>query len=124
MSDHWTWLSRTALDEVEALLRSLPRDVREKAHALPVLVEKRPGKALVDQGIEPDTLGLFEGPSMRDGEASEPTPPHIVLFLENIWENTRPDKARYRQEVRTTYLHELGHYLGLEEEDMAGRSLD
>lgn len=124
MNQNWTWLSETAMGEVEALLQALPRDVRAKADSLPVLYERRPGKALVATGIEPDILGLFDGPSMRDGEGSEPTPPSIVLFLDNLWDSTKPDKALYRREVRTTYLHELGHYLGLEEEDMESRLLD
>jgi len=124
MSDNWTWRSRTALDEVQSLLRALPRDVRAKADSLAVLFEKCPRKALIAEGIEPDTLGLFEGASLRDGPVNEPTPPHIVLYLENIWDFTKPDTTLYRQEIRTTYLHELGHYLGLEEDDMQARFLD
>jgi predicted Zn-dependent protease with MMP-like domain len=34
------------------------------------------------------------------------------------------DAATFREEVRRTYLHELGHYLGLDEDDLADRDLD
>ncbi len=124
MSDNWKWLSRTALDETRSVLRSLPQALRSKADSLAVFIEKRPRKALVAEGIEPDTLGLFEGASMQDDPGNEPTPTRIVLYLENIWDFTKPDKTLYRQEIRTTYLHELGHYLGLEEDDMETRELD
>jgi len=30
----------------------------------------------------------------------------------------------FREEVERTYLHELGHYLGWDEDDVAARGLD
>jgi predicted Zn-dependent protease with MMP-like domain len=51
-------------------------------------------------------------------------PPQILLFLENLWDLAEGDEAVYRDEVRTTYLHELGHYLGLDEPDLEERGLD
>ncbi len=65
-------------------------------------------------GIEPDTLGLFTGPEFAD-EGNVPLPPQIILFLENLWDFAEGDEAIFREEVRTTFLHELGHYLGLDE---------
>ena len=53
-----------------------------------------------------------------------PLPPQIILFLENIWELAEEDEAVYREEIRTTLLHELGHYLGLDEIDLEERGLD
>ena len=47
----------------------------------------------------------------------------ILLFLENLWDFAGEDEEIFRQEVRTTYLHELGHYLGLEEIDLEERGL-
>lgn len=111
------------MKEVEAIIRTLPHAVRVKAQSLPVLFEKCPGTSLIADGIEADTLGLFEGSSLRDSEGGASLPPHIILFLDNIRESTEPDEALYRKEIRTTYLHELGHYLGLEEDDMESRSL-
>ncbi len=34
------------------------------------------------------------------------------------------DEQVYRAEVRTTYLHELGHYLGLDEDELTQRGLE
>jgi predicted Zn-dependent protease with MMP-like domain len=31
---------------------------------------------------------------------------------------------RFRNEIRITYLHELGHYLGLDEDDLFERGLE
>ena len=51
-------------------------------------------------------------------------PPQIILFLENLWEISDGDEAVFRDEIRTTYMHELGHYLGLDEDDLYDRGLE
>jgi predicted Zn-dependent protease with MMP-like domain len=51
-------------------------------------------------------------------------PPQIILFLDNLWDFADRDEGVFRQEVRTTLLHELGHYLGLDEDDLTERGLD
>ena len=78
-----------------------------------------------DEGVEPDLLGLFVGPALDEAAGlDDPLPPEILLFLENLWDYAEEDPGIFREEVRRTYLHELGHYLGLEEDDMASRDLD
>lgn len=111
--------------EVEAVLASLPAPLRERAHTLPVTFERRPNAAHRRDGIEPDTLGLFVGPEFADQETTAlPLPPQIILFLENLWDFAEVDEQIFREEVRTTFLHELGHYLGLDEEDLFDRGLE
>jgi len=44
--------------------------------------------------------------------------------LENILDECKEAGTRVDEEVRRTYLHELGHYLGLDEEALAERDLD
>ena len=125
MQNHWARLQGLAREEVEATLASLPAPLRARAGALPVTVERRPSPALCDDGIEPDTLGLFTGPEFAfEPTSSVPLPPQIILFLENLWEESEADETIFREEVRTTYLHELGHYLGLDEDDLFDRGLD
>ena len=51
-------------------------------------------------------------------------PPQIILFLQNLWEYSEEDDEIFRDEIHTTYLHELGHYLGLDEDDLWERELD
>jgi predicted Zn-dependent protease with MMP-like domain len=51
-------------------------------------------------------------------------PPQILLFLENIWDYAGGDTGLYRDEVRITYYHELGHYLGWDEDELSRRGLD
>src|SRR5512147_2810422 len=121
----WQNLHALALAEVKATLAALPAPLRERAQALPVTFERRPNAAHRRDGIEPDTLGLFVGPEFAyEGSTASPLPPQIILFLENLWEQAEADEEAFQEEVHTTYLHELGHYLGLDEDDLFERGLE
>jgi predicted Zn-dependent protease with MMP-like domain len=121
----WERLHALAQAEVRATLAALPKPLRDRAEALPVTFERLPGKAQLRDGIYPDTLGLFVGPEFAHEEtAALPLPPQIILFLENLWDMAEGDEDVFREEVHTTYLHELGHYLGLDEDDLFDRGLE
>ena len=123
MTADWKKLEALALAEVEATLAALPAPLREQAQKLPVTFERRPNHALQADGIEPDTLGLFVGPEFAEEDAV-PMPPQIILFLENLWDFAEGDEEMFRDEIHTTCLHELGHYLGLDEDGLTERGLD
>jgi predicted Zn-dependent protease with MMP-like domain len=123
MTDDWKKLMAVAGSEVVATLRSLPPPLRERARKLPVTYEPWPSDALVEDGIEPDTLGLFVGGEFTD-DAHVVLPPQVILFLENIAEMVEDDETEFRAEIRTTLLHELGHYLGLNEDELFDRGLE
>jgi len=118
----WPQLVEIAQVEVATTLRALPRELRDKARTVPVLYEPSPNAALLADGWEPDLLGLFVGdPYAHEGHS--PCPVQILLFLENLWEAAGWDETIYREEVRKTFLHELGHYLGLDEDELDQRGL-
>lgn len=123
MSADWPQLQRLALEEIEATLAELPAPLRERAKQLPVTFEPAPNAGLVADGIAPDTLGLFTGAEFAE-EDHVPLPPQIILFLENLWDFAEQNEDIFLDEVHTTYLHELGHYLGLDEDDLFERGLD
>jgi predicted Zn-dependent protease with MMP-like domain len=120
---NWEKLCAVASDEVERTLTSLPGPLRERAGHLPVTFERVPNAGLQADGIEPDTLGLFTGPEFAE-EGHVPLPPQIILFLENLWDLAEDDETIFREEVQTTFLHELGHYLGLDEDELTKRGLE
>jgi predicted Zn-dependent protease with MMP-like domain len=120
---NWEKLCVVASKEVEATLAALPKPLRERADKLPVTFERRPNADLQADGIEPDTLGLFTGPEFAD-EGNVPLPPQIILFLKNLWDFAEGSEEIFCEEVRTTFLHELGHYLGLDENELTKRGLE
>lgn len=118
-------LTKLAEPVITATQERLPSEVREPALRVPVCFEARPGPDLLADGWEPDILGLFVGrPHDAGVNDAEVLPPQILLFLANLWDYAEGDRRVYRKEVRITYLHELGHYLGWDESDLAERGLD
>ncbi len=111
---------------VTAAERRLPAEVRTVAEQVPVCYESVPNDGILAEGWEPDILGLFvgheHGGELRSDGA--PLPPQILLFLDNLWNYAEGDESAFRDEVRLTYLHELGHYLGWDEDEIAQRGLD
>ena len=119
-------LERIAKKEVEALRHQLPPEMAGPAQTVPVVMMARPTRSMVrGDGLDPDLLGLFVGPNRAEGvESGDPLPPEILLFVENLWDYAEGDEEIFREEVRVTYFHELGHYLGLEEGDLEDRGLE
>ena len=118
-------LEEWALREVRGLRKKLSPEVARHADAVPVVCFAEPTPEMEDEGLEPDLLGLFVGPAMDEEPGlDDPLPPEILLFLGNLWDYAEEDPEIFREEVRRTYLHELGHYLGLEEDDLVARDLD
>jgi predicted Zn-dependent protease with MMP-like domain len=105
-------------------LHHLPAELRDVARQVPVCFEDFPDEALIADGLDPYILGLFVG-APRHEHANDPgPPPQIILYLENILLECEEAGTSFNEEVRRTYLHELGHYLGLDEEALAERDLD
>ena len=120
------WLVEVAEEEVTRCCKRLPLPLIEQARSLPVSFEDIPNEGILAEGFEPDLLGLFVGGSYADdaGSFDAPIPSQILLFLDNLWSFTEGDERAYRREVRKTYLHELGHYLGLDEDGLTQRGME
>ena len=122
MKADWKKLHALALTEIEETLSELPKPLREQAQKLPVTFEKTPNIGLQADGIDVDTLGLFVGAEFAD-EGTMILPPQIILFLENLWDFAEDNEEMFSAEVRTTFLHELGHFFGLGEDELTVRGL-
>ena len=101
----------------------LPAPLQEEAKLLPVTFERIPNAGLLEEGVEADTLGIFTGAEFAE-KGLIPMPSQIILFLENLWDYAERYENAFREEIQTTFLHELGHYFGLEEEDLFERGLE
>lgn len=117
--------TKLAADAVGAAQRRLPPELRALARGVAVHYERKPRADVIDEGFPPDILGLFTGAAHgTELSADNLTPPQILLYLENLWEFAEGSEDVFREEVERTYLHELGHYLGWDEDDVAARGLD
>ncbi len=124
MNDLEVWTQR-AERIVSETLTSLPAPLDERARSLAISCQSVPEPAWIEEGVEADTLGLFTGSTWEEQRAgAENLPPLITLFIENLVEFSESSFEIFDEEVRITFLHELGHYLGLDEEELADRGLE
>lgn len=109
---------------VSGLIQRLPADLRAAASEVPVCIEDWPDRALTEDGLPDDILGLFVGAPRHEHGNDPGPPPQIFLYLGNILDECDASGTSFEEEVARTYLHELGHYLGLDEDALADRDLD
>ena len=125
MKNDFDELVKIAETVVDATVDALPEELREAAREVTVAYDDLPDDELIADGFDTGILGLFTGPDRAEQDtAADPLPPQITIYIENLYLFADYDLELFRDEVRTTYLHELGHYLGLNEDEIAERGLD
>jgi|SRR5208282_2101716 len=106
---------------VEEALDSLPQEFRRRIRNVAVLVEDVPPNQPSPKSGHPRRLllGLFHGvPTTRKSIFDlSAGPDHIVLYQKNI-EAVCSSEAEVREQIRLTVIHELGHYFGLDENQL------
>lgn len=106
---------------VERSVNELPAAVRKHLRDVPVLVEPLPSREILASEkppLSPDLLGLFVGRHLLERTHGDPpTPGVIFLFRRNLLRVCSSEEELAR-EIRTTVQHEVGHLLGLDEDDL------
>jgi predicted Zn-dependent protease with MMP-like domain len=106
---------------VEEVLDSLPEEFRSRIRNVAILVEDFPPHQPSPQPGQQRRLllGVFHGvPTTKKSIFDLPTgPDHIVLSQKNI-EAVCSSEAEVREQIRLTVIHELGHYFGLDENEL------
>ena len=106
---------------VEEALDSLPQEFRSRIRNVAVLVEDMPPHQRSRRPSQHRrlVLGLFHGePTTKKSIFDLSTgPDHIVLYQKNI-EAVCSSVAEVREQIRLTVIHELGHYFGMDENQL------
>jgi len=118
----WYERAEKVLHEV---LSALPPDVRRCLDNVTVTLDPYPAEhEKIQAGDGEALLGLFVGtPYAEINENSDPVPCVIRLFVENLRDEAENNLVMFDCEVRKTLLHEIGHYIGLDEVDLISRGL-
>lgn len=117
-------LDSLAAAVIRQTLRGLPETIRAAAQGCVIEPVFMVDCLTAGDVLEGDLLGLFEGSSLADPEPEVPGQlPRIRLFLDNLWDYAEGKPEVFREEVRVTLLHELGHYLGFDEDQVADLGL-
>lgn len=99
-------------DHVRAALDELPLNIAAALENVAVVVED-------ENREDPDLLGLYHGvPLPERGDMAGTLPDTISIYRIPLVESF-PDPGELQKEIRITVLHELAHYFGLDEEQIA-----
>ena len=109
-----------AVDELDPEWRAVLENVR-------IVVEPMPFPELAPHDpldVPADILGLFAGFSRLEssGDESAEHPPTIYLFQRNL-ERSASGAEELIEEIRVTLFHEIGHLLGLDEDQVDAMGL-
>lgn len=116
---------RIAPEEFEALvekaLEELPEEFAELLDNVAVIVEEEPDEEALE-GMEPggEIFGLYQGTNLLERESYSyvgALPDRILIYRGPILRACATRREVIR-EVRDTVVHELGHYFGMNEDQM------
>lgn len=120
---------RVSHEEFEALveeaLEQLPEEFREALENVAVMVQEEPSaEDLEEVGIDPDDpeadelLGLYQGVPLTERDSFYSALPDRVLVFRGPILRSCDSRRQVIREIRETVQHELGHYFGLEEDEL------
>ena len=104
---------------VDEAIQELPEEFKEKLENVAVIVEDDPSEEILERmDVPPDgtLFGLYEGTPLTERGALSPLyPDRIWIFQKPIEEHCRTDDE-IRKEIKTTIVHEVGHFFGLDDD--------
>ncbi len=105
---------------VRQALREVPSPFKEHLRTVDIVVKSRPGRVdLREAGLGPgkSMYGFYRGIPLteRDGSYQMVAPDVIDIYQEALEEDF-PDEAELIEEIRTTVLHELAHFFGIDDD--------
>ena len=122
--------------EIEAVVKSLPPEKQAQLKAVRFEISELPmleDLISVTPPFPPSILGLFradwsadEGAAAHAGNAADPAAklgPSIVLYRKNLGRSAHT-RVELSEQIRDTVLHEIGHFDGLDEDDLRRRRME
>lgn len=110
---------------VAEVLHALPENLKEALQTVQVVVQEEPTpEQLKSAGLDAgeSLYGLFEGESLAEKRWGDPTPfPDRVILFQKPLQEDFPNLQDLKREIRITLLHELGHFFGMDEDDLEER---
>ncbi len=120
-------LSDTEFDAVvEEAIAKLPEAAQRELGNVTISVEPVPDDDEIKEGVSPLILGVFVGKAVDERspvEAADHQTAMIKLFQRNL-ERFARSRDELTQEIGVTLLHEVGHLMGLDEDELYERGLD
>lgn len=110
---------------IEDAVAELPDVIKNAMKNVSIIVEDLPEVAVLiksDPPLSPSAVGLFDPePLAPHGGPGQPV--RIFLYRKNL-EVSCASRDEMVDEIGVTLLHEIGHHLGLDEDDLEARGLN
>jgi predicted Zn-dependent protease with MMP-like domain len=105
---------------VRRALRDIPPPFKEHLRQIDIVVKRRPNRGdLADAGLPPDEsmYGFYRGvPLTERGAGYNLVAPDVIDIYQEPLEEDFPDESELIEEIRTTVLHEIAHFFGIDDE--------
>lgn len=117
-------LTRSEFEEVVSeALESLPQQFAELIENVIVTVEEEPTDEDLestedDDDDESELLGIYRGVALTERSHEMPLLPDEIAVFRGPINRVTGTRGEAVHEVRETVIHELGHYFGLDDEEM------
>ena len=104
---------------VRQAYREMPDRIIQALDNLDVVVEEWPGPEENDLIKGEGTMfGLYQGVPLTERESGDPmSPGRIAIYRQPILRSCS-SRTEAEHEIKVTLWHEIGHYLGMSEEDL------
>jgi len=115
-------LNRKEFDRaVRRAYNRIPTEIRERMDDVVLAVKQRPDPEMLEElGYPPDEplLGLYEGASLREHSffSGPPLHPDTITIFQEPLEEMCESLAELEREIEITVVHEVAHFLGINEE--------
>ena len=119
----WRCPWRRFAQVVEGAVADLPPRLRAAAKEVTLVLADYAEPELLEDQPDSELLGLFTGPVRADRNQAGEISPRLFVFR-RAHEHTCGTRKEFTEEVRTTLLHEFGHYLGYDEDDLERLGLE
>lgn len=121
-------MTRDAFDRVvESVIADLSKELREVLDDCTVIIDDwaddNVREMLGGIPVEETPYGFYDGTPFWTRDGVPLLPDRILLFRGPLVEDF-PDPAELTEQIRITLMHELGHVIGFDEDDLEERGLE
>ncbi len=105
---------------VRRALRDVPAPFKEHLRQVDIVVKRRPGRDdLAEAGLSAgeSMYGFYRGVPLTERDSGyNIVAPDVIHIYQEPLEEDFPDETELIGEIRTTVLHELGHFFGIDDD--------
>ena len=105
---------------IRQALRDVPPPFKDHLRQIDIVVKRRPSRAdLREAELDPDEsmYGFYRGIPLTERDSGyNLVAPDVIHIYQEPLEEDFPDERELVKEIRTTVLHELAHFFGIDDD--------